>query len=628
MNAATTDLQRGALLSRSVLAPRRLLAIVAVVGVGTTMVATAYVLMFSGHAAYDDEGFFLTTVRDYLSGESLLTPYVPLYGPFYYEVTGALFRLLGSQPTLDTGRWITLVVWLLTSATSGGVAYLLTRTRWIGLAASLVTFLVLVALTNEPMSTYGLTSLLLILLAGAAAQASRWPRASAALIGAIVGALWLTKVNVGVFAAVAVAFVWTATLHGRARRLLMPAAALLLAASPLVLMWRLVHEPWALLFAILVALSLASTGFGSLAAVARRGAVPFARVRWSAAGGAALVVACLAGALVSGTKWGDIWTSLFVVPLGFPGVFTLPVRIGIWTDVWAVLSFAVAVAVWSRRAPSWVPRSAAGYGRVGAGLLIWLSAVLCPSPVWLLGVPLAWLMTQAPAGGDADQVNRFSRVLLPALAVMEAMQAYPVGGSEVNMAVVAMVPVGAVLLNDGVRELGISARPDATRTRMARLVAPMVFQMNLIVLLFFVLVGWFEMTTYTSLDLPGARSVRLPAGEVTSLHQLIAAMNRYQCSSLITFPGMNSFFVWTDEAASPEMRFTQWWVTIGQTQQESLVRRFEATGGVCVVKNQRVLDFWAAGRPPPGGPIIDFINSGFVPAGDFGDYQLLVRSIQ
>lgn len=594
------------------------------------MVATAYVLMFSGFAAYDDEGFFVTTVRDYLSGEPLLTPYVPLYGPFYFEVIGGLFRLLGSQPTLDTGRWITLIAWLLTSATGGGVAYVLTRTRWIGLAGSLVTFLVLVALTNEPMSTYGLTSLLLMLLVGAAALASRWPRASAVLIGAIVCALLLTKVNVGVFAAAAVAFAWTASLQGRAQRLLMPAAALLIAASPLVLMSGLVHEPWVLQFAILVVLSLASTGIGCLAAVASRGAVPYAGVRWSAAGGAVLIVACLTGALLSGTTWTDIWTSLFVFPLRFPGVFTFPVRIGIWADVWAVSSFVVvaAVAVRSQRAPSWVPRSVAGYGRVGAGLVIWLSAVLCPGPAWLLGVPLAGLMTRAPAGDDSNPVSRYSRVLLPALAVIETMQAYPVGGSEVNMAVVAMAPVGAVLLSDGVRELGMSARPGAMQTRMARLVAPIAFQMNMMVLLFFVLVGWFELTTYTGLDLPGARSVRLPAGGVTALDQVVAAMDRHHCSTLITFPGMNSFYVWTDEAASRQMRFTQWWVTIGQTEQESLVRRFEATAGVCVVKNQSVIDFWTGGRAPPRGPIVDFINEDFVPVGDFGDYQLLVRSTQ
>src|SRR5258706_827579 len=75
----------------------------------------AYVSMFNGFHAYDDEGFFLVTIRDFLSGHPLLTPYVPLYGPFFYELMGGLFKLLGLQPTHDVGRWVTLAIWLTSS---------------------------------------------------------------------------------------------------------------------------------------------------------------------------------------------------------------------------------------------------------------------------------------------------------------------------------------------------------------------------------------------------------------------------------------------------------------------------------------------------------------------------------
>src|SRR5437899_11300152 len=116
----------------------------------------AYMAMFNGFQAYDDEGIFLVTLRDFLSGHPVLTPYVPLYGPFFYEVLGGLFKLLALQPTHETGRWVTLVVWLIASVVGGLAALILTRKLWIGLGAQMATFIVLVPLTIEPMSTYGL----------------------------------------------------------------------------------------------------------------------------------------------------------------------------------------------------------------------------------------------------------------------------------------------------------------------------------------------------------------------------------------------------------------------------------------------------------------------------------------
>jgi len=50
--------------------------------------------MFSGFHAYDDEGYFLILLRDYLAGKPLLTASTPIYGPFFFETMGGLFKLL------------------------------------------------------------------------------------------------------------------------------------------------------------------------------------------------------------------------------------------------------------------------------------------------------------------------------------------------------------------------------------------------------------------------------------------------------------------------------------------------------------------------------------------------------
>jgi hypothetical protein len=49
---------------------------------------------------------------------------------------------------------------------------------------------------------------------------------------------------------------------------------------------------------------------------------------------------------------------------------------------------------------------------------------------------------------------------------------------------------------------------------------------------------------------------------------------------------------------------------------------------LCVVKNQTLIDFWAQGRAVPPQPVVEFIDSTFMPSATFGDYELLVRKAQ
>ena len=79
------------------------------VAVSAVLGPVAYARMFTGFSVYDDEGFFLATLRDYLGGTPLMTSTgLTLYGPFYFELYGGLFRLLGIAPDHDAGRWLTL----------------------------------------------------------------------------------------------------------------------------------------------------------------------------------------------------------------------------------------------------------------------------------------------------------------------------------------------------------------------------------------------------------------------------------------------------------------------------------------------------------------------------------------
>ena len=66
---------------------------------------------------------------------------------------------------------------------------------------------------------------------------------------------------------------------------------------------------------------------------------------------------------------------------------------------------------------------------------------------------LAWIVALPPAGPRPTPGMRFLRLMLPALAVAETLQAYPVPGSQLGIAAVSFVSVGALCLGDALTEL-------------------------------------------------------------------------------------------------------------------------------------------------------------------------------
>jgi hypothetical protein len=579
--------------------------------------------MFSVFHAYDDEGYYLANLGDYLAGHPLLTQYAQVYGPFFYESVGGLFKLLGLSPSNDSGRYVTLAVWLIASAAGGLVTLKLSRNVWLGLAAVLLTFGTLSVLTNEPMSTYGLSALLLLGLAASASFRPAWPRASAAAIGAIVAALCLIKINVGGFAAVAVALAWTAGLPQRRRRVFLPMMVGVITAMPFLLTLPRLGVSWVLEFAVVVGFSAAAVGVACLATAPRSSPAPAGN--WIIAGGGVVVIACLGIALAGGTHPVDVWNGLVVAPLQFPGLFTLPINLNAGYDLIAVFAFAAAIAVSVRHTISGGSVMAAGLMRVGAGVVTWLSIALLPDPIFLLALPLAWVATQAPDDDDGDPVGGYARVLLPALAVVESLQAYPIAGSQLSMAALSLVPVGAITLGDGIRQLRAAGIAGGGMVKAVGAVAPAILLINIAVMLVLALIVTAAFASGTPLGLPGAESVRLQAQSAGQLRQLVAAVDR-ECSSFITFPGMNSFYIWTAEDPPTPVHIEVWWLVLDTRQQQELVQQLAGKPRLCVIKNQQVIDMWAQGRQIPSRPLVDFIDREFVHGSTYGDYELLVRT--
>jgi hypothetical protein len=603
-------------------ASRRSLRSVLVFGAVTcATVPVGYMSMLSGFREYDDEGYMLVTVRDYLAGHAIVTPpFVQFYGPFFYEVMGGVYKLVGLQPGHDSGRLLTLAIWLIACLLTGIASYRLTRNLWLGIGAQLVSFGALTPLTAEPFTAAGLISLLVMGVAVAATFVPTKPRVSAAVIGGIVGALCLIKINLGGFVGIAVLFAWAVGSPSGRRRWLAPSASLLVIVLPLALMAGMLSRDYVLEFALVVSLSAACIGIVLLAA--KPPAYPAPPAWWLAAGGATVAAVCLGIALVGGNGAAQLWDGLIVSSVKFPGIFVIPTGVEPLNVLWAAMALAVAIALSTRYAAA-AARPAFGIVRVWAGVLTWLLVLREPSSWFLLALPLVWLAAQ-PLGLVSGAPVGYPRLLLPMLAVVCSLQAYPVAGTHLALASSGLVSVGALILNDGIRQLRSAGAPTAVQD-LARWVAPGVLLVNIAAFMVFAFETTQAFQTETPLELPGSHLLRLDRAEAVDLRLLVASIGR-QCSSFITYPGLDSLYVWTDQEPPSDMRVGLWWLTLDSSHQETIVQQVKNRPRLCVVKNQSVNDFWAEGRPIPQLPLVRFIEQGFVDAGSFGDYQLLVRS--
>jgi hypothetical protein len=388
-----------------------------------------------------------------------------------------------------------------------------------------------------------------------------------------------------------------------------------------VLMAGLLGLGWVFDFAVLAALSGAAVGAVSMATPQRD--LPPTSLPWFLAGGLIIAVATLGVALAGGTHPQDLFNGLVLAAFRLPQVYLWPVRIGPYNVLWAAVCFAAAVAVIS---PSRKPRSAvtAGVVRVAAGLITWVSIILLPSSLFLVALPLAWIATRAPKGDAGRPIDSYARVLLPTLAVLESLQAYPVAGTQLSLAALLLVPVGAITLSDGIRQLhALGAEGSRTPFRLATWAAPAALLMNIAA---FQLFGFLAVAAYAGgapLGVPGAALVRVSPQRGADIRALVAATNQ-SCSSFITFPGMTSLYIWTGQQPPLALYAGVWMFVLDSGAQQMDVDKLEGRQRLCVVKNQAALDFWTEGRPVPSRPLVQFINTGFVSAGVYGDFELLI----
>lgn len=624
-----------------------MIALVVYWGIALVACAAAYFALFSQFASYDDEGTLLVTLKAFVQGHTLYRDIYSEYGPFYYELFGGFFALTGQAVTTDASRTIVIFLWVGSSLLYGFSAHRLTGRLELGVVGAAAAFGALYVLQAEPMHPQGIC---ILLLAAFTLIAVLGPGRRALLsgtgAGALVAALLLTKVNLGGFAVAAVVLAGVFAVERlRCRRLLVILVSAGFLAMPLVVMARDLTEAWTrdlLLIELLgmAAVLVSATPFGP---PRKRDGQESQTIRWlwgAAVGFACAFVAILVVIFLTGPSPADVWNGavtealrvrdVLVAPLGFPSA---------GVD-WGLAALAGSVLV-TRLRPTLGggPRLWPALLRALAGLTILLViAHIVPiglnptsqNPI-MLPMLLAWVATIPPAGPVEPTYKRFLRVLLPALAIAETLQVYPVAGSQTGIAAATFVPVAALCLGDALaelrvwgesREAGVLRRVGIAVTLIAAVLA---VQFTLDSMLRPGITNGFSYREREPLPFPGATALRLPPEEVERYSRIVDLLHSHRCSTFISYPNIDSLYLWSGIEAPPPRAPGAWIKALNDREQQRVVDELKAAPRPCAIRDNEQAAAWLHGAPPPlNAPLVHYIFHAFRPVAQVDQFTFML----
>lgn len=605
---------------------------------GALTLPYAFFSGFSGLQFFDDDGTLMITFRDLAHGLRLYDDIFALYGPFYYLTIGSLFTNLHVPLTHDAIRIISTVFRFACSGMLAALTYRLTRSLLGGLFTFLACVFLLQFLLYSPTHPQEICLLMAAALPHLVLSIEARPERAAAPLaatGVILGALLLTKINIGAFAAFALGLtalqVSAPGAWPRLARTLAAVAALLL---PLALMSSLLHFAWVAKFWALATLTI-----GAALTLWLRGERQdlLAPRHWvlSLAAAAVTAAAILAAALALGSspyamldaivlQNGRLirnWNYPLPIPLGAVGLAASALAVALWcraavtrprlqhgalTAV-ALLKLAVGAA-----GVGFVALMATGMGNWGLGSALLFEIV----------VPFSFLMLVPTVERPTIGAGRASLALLAAFMVLYP---FPVAGTQVVISLVLMVCALPVLLAEGAAEVralrpgrltaAFRPRPAAGLLMCAVFLGALAIQTRH---------AWWAWGGGMESGLPGTHLIRLApklrAREQWVLQQLAS------CPAFYTFPGLMSFYFWTGRPSPTALNSNDTLALLTPAQQDRVIADLERQPGLCIVSAPEVLEFFDRGQIVNRAPLLRYIDANFTPVAWNGPYAILKRN--
>ena len=585
--------------------------------------------MYTGFQTYDDEGAMLITLEQMNRGHPLYDQVVTMYGPIGFLPKLALIKLFGLTIDHDTGRAISLGIWLLTSVISGAVVWRITGLApWFAVGMSAVCF-ILIATANEPGHPQDLCSLWIAGCLFASTFVTQRRFISLSLMAILAACLALTKINLGIFCVVATAVAIVVHLpHGIYKRVLFTVLSIGLLAIPVMLMHGGFNHPPVVYLCIEIVLSMvACLCFASIFPASSQFCVRDLCI-WIGSFVTSVVLGCLI-TISTNVSIKGLLEGVILLPLRLSHAFSLMLPVQSSAVIRGVIGvlFAICIGSWFRLSTENVRRTRIiSVIRVVAAICA--LAMLCPQDLldlFLWTPPLAWLVMMPTSSNDGKDRFQFARVFLAFLSVTELMWAYPVAGSQVAFALFPMIILAVITLADGVYGLAALANSASKTATVEWSVSGVVV---VCVLCFDAIVSG-ELVElykeYVPLRLPGSSYIHVSQQQASDYEDIVATL-RLNADALITLPGLNSFYFWTHLAPPTSANVTGWTYILTDQQEREIVDALKLHPNACMLFDAKELSFWLKDLTgPPKGPLMDYLHEQFSPVVDIGRCEILVR---
>ena len=572
----------------------------------------------------------LSLIQGFNERGSLYRETFSQYGPFFSEFFWVVDRVLGVPINHDGIRCVVLVLWVGSSVATGALAYRLAQSVWVALLVQAVSFHMLRVLVGEPGHPISLAVALLAAIAfvGSSFRESLKSRAQALLIGAFLGLLTMTKINLGLFAVAAIGTSWVYCLPSDPlTRVLRWSAAFTFGAMGVLLVEASIWSPERRF--VFVGLFLCS-----LAAVlvsAPRGELEWPVLRrfgtWALGTFCLTVVLSIFGVLLTGTRWPDLMQGMIVRPLAMGEVFSGMPDMNSNAATIALFSFLGASGWQLSRAAPFLFRRAIDLALrllfIGV-ITAWLSGQVA---LWT-GLVFVWIAVLPPLSERAEterDLAVFGRLSLALLAVGQFLGIYPVSGAQAGIpsffVSLCLIPVlRGLIANLAMREpsgfryvlklaltLVVAAAPG--------LVLAKVWQED-------VRLHAYLYRVWAPLNLPGAQLLR-PDPANAALYRCLAENLRHSRPSFVTLPGLNSLYGWAERPTPTGFNIGGNFAFLSHAEQQQVVEVARHCKPVALLLNEDLMFFWSRGRFQPSGPLVDFAKTECRSAGSVRGYQFM-----
>jgi hypothetical protein len=344
----------------------------------------------------------------------------------------------------------------------------------------------------------------------------------------------------------------------------------------------------------------------------------------SAFAATATAIACFA--LARGSTLHKLFEWLIVLPRREYGQsWSYPAHIHASALAWAAVGLILAWYAAQRRvAERWLALLKIAFG--AAVLLMCITDHY--GGLLNFATPFLWLVAARPSNaGDSRRYTR-ARALLALLGVIQVLYAYPVAGSQVVFVAVFMIVVAGVCFWDGLSwfrrgrlEQPPNRTPNWLHGTLQASAALLIVGLNLGF-------AWDARRTYESfsaLDFPGARHVRVEPDKAAALRAIVSRINS-SCGTLVTEPGLFSFHLWTGKPSPAGVDHQVWMSLLDNAKQSAIVQELASDPRACVVYQQEVAEFWASGADIQAKPVVRFIRENFHKVIEGSGYSLLMRN--